>query len=107
MAAAVNILDLPFRGGLPWCLLECPGFFSVRVHRHSAKRHHARRLLNNREFLALRETHETNGSQAAFSDFEGTRSFWSAGTSARSGVGLLVKTGFLQLFPVQQWDEGP
>ena len=83
------------------------GFFAARAHSHLAKRRYVTRLLAKSDFVMLSETHGTKGSQVAFSDFAGTVSFWSAGTAARGGVGIIVKQESLDKFTVVEpcWHE--
>jgi exonuclease III len=79
----------------------------AKVAGHAAKRHAAQRLLLRRDFLILSETHVTEGSRMAYTDLPGTASWWSCGTAARAGVGIVVKKAFLQKFQTQEpvWTE--
>ena len=59
----------------------------------------------------LAETHGTDGTQQAYTPPAGTRAYWSAGTAARAGVGLLIRESFLERFQLHppSWevlDEG-
>ena len=74
----------------------------AKVAGHAAKRHAAQRLLLRRDFLILSETHVTEGSRLACTNLPGTASWWSCGTAARAGVGIVVKKTFLDKFGLQE-----
>ena len=65
--------------------------------------------MRKRDFLGITESHGTKGSLKALRNPDGTRSWWSAGTSSRAGVGIIVSKTFLQQFPLSNWedDDGP
>jgi hypothetical protein len=79
----------------------------AKVAGHAAKRHAVQRLLLRRDFVILSETHVTEGSRLAYTDLPGTSSWWSCGTAARAGVGIVVKKAFLEKFGLQapRWEE--
>ena len=74
---------------------------------HAEKRRWARRLLRRRDFIVLSEAHVTKGAKLAYTDLPGTSSFWSCGTAARAGVGVIVQKSFLAKFELRppEWLE--
>jgi exonuclease III len=84
--------------GAAW---NAQGYFMAKVAGHAAKRHYAQRLLLRRDFLVLSETHVTEGTKRAYTDLPGTVSWWSSGTAARAGVGIILKKTFLAKFSSQ------
>jgi hypothetical protein len=73
----------------------------ARSHGHAAKRLLVSRLLAKRDFLMITEAHATAGGSLAFKDLPGTVSWWSSGTAARAGVGIIVKNSFISKFGLQ------
>ena len=86
-------------------LWNAQGYFMARAAAQTRKRRQATLLTARRDFLLLSETHSTRGGELAYVDIRGTRSWWSAGTAARAGVGVIVKESFLERFnsAVPQW----
>ena len=81
--------------GMTW---NAQGFFCAAMASYSKKRQFVQRLLERTDFVVLTETHGTTGSQEQFEPIQGTEAFWAEGTSARGGVGIIVKTEFLAQF---------
>ncbi|CAK0890248.1 unnamed protein product, partial [Prorocentrum cordatum] len=66
--------------------------------RHRQKRAHCLNLLRSADFLALQETHSTLGAAAVAKFPNSIATWWSHGSQSIGGVGLLVKTAFLDKF---------
>ena len=81
--------------GVAW---NAQGYFMSRAAGHAAKRQHAQCLLRRRDFLIISEAHVTKGAKLAYTDLPGTSSWWSIGTAARAGVGIIAKNSFLERF---------
>ena len=94
----MRTLTGPYVGDYRGASWNAQGFFATRAGSHAAKRRFLAQLLTRADFVMLSETHGTAGSQAAFTDIPETRAFWSAGTAARGGVGIIIKLDFLRRF---------
>ena len=75
--------------------------------RHFSKDRYVRRLLRDHDFVILTETHSSAGESLAWHAPPDTTAWWSHGTNARAGVGLILRNSFLQRFhqPSCQWEE--
>ncbi len=74
----------------------------AKVAGHAAKRQYVQQLILRRDFVILSEAHVTEGTRLAYTDLPGTSSWWSSGTAARAGVGIIVKNTFLERFQAQE-----
>ena len=97
-APADRLLRGPFVGDYKGSTWNSQGFFATKAMQHWRKRRYLSQLIARSDFVLLSETHGTVGSQAAFTDLPGTKSFWSAGSAARAGVGIVVQESFLARF---------
>ena len=88
----------PYVGDYEGAAWNAQGFFMAGAAGHASKRWCAQRLLRQRDFLIITEAHVTEGARLGFTDLPGTTSWWSPGTAARAGVGIVVKHSFLHRF---------
>ena len=98
--------DGPCHGSLVGAAWNSQAFFAVDVRKHFAKAKYVMRLLRGRDFVLLSEAHVTEGDKAAWRPSPGFTAMWSTGTSARAGVGIILRDSFLRQFdPDPVWDE--
>ena len=97
----------PFTGDYEGATWNAQGFFMAKAWGHAAKRRVVHKLLAKRDFLLVTEAHATAGGKRAFTDLPGTVSWWSSGTAARAGVGIVMSKLFANRFRVQvpHWNE--
>ena len=88
----------PYIGDVRGATWNSQAMFARKRQRHDAKAAHVRRLLQDRDFLAITDTHGLEGGTAAWSCPADCRAWWSPGTTRRAGVGVVVKRSFLELF---------
>ena len=84
-------VEMQFTGefrGYPW---NSQALFARRAARQHAKRRHVSKLAQNHDFVAIQETHSTDGKTKAFQNLVRMSSFWSHGSTHQAGVGLLAK----------------
>lgn len=89
---------MPFRGELEGATWNAQGLFARRLHRHFAKDMHVRRLLKGRDFLAVSELHNLEGEGGVWRCPPEFTPWMAPGTTARAGVGLIVRNSFLDKF---------
>ena len=102
------IADMPYIGDFRGCTWNAQALFARRASRQCPKQRQVRKLLQNHDFLAVQETHSTEGGVLAFECPAGTAARWSHGTTQRAGIGLLLQDSFLSNFNVLQegdWEE--
>ena len=106
IAAPRNLIG-PFVGDFTASTWNAQGFFTAKALQHNRKRAFVRRLLAKSDLVLLTETHVTKGSKAVFEEIPGTKSWWSPGTAARGGVGVIASSAFLERFMLEEptWDE--
>ena len=92
----------PYVGDYSGVLWNAQGFFMSTAAGHMRKRWFVQRLLKQRDFCVLCEAHVTDGARRGFTDLPGTQSWWSEGTAARAGVGVIVTNAFLQKFTLAE-----
>ena len=78
--------------GVVW---NSQAFFHSKAHMHHRKKHYALRTVKKRDFIGVVDAHEAEGGGKVMRLPTGLRSWWSAGTKQRAGVGLLVQESFL------------
>ena len=89
----------PFAGPLWGCTWKSQAFFARNPWQHGARSSHALSLLSQHDFLALQETHSDEGRARIWTHPVDVTAFWShAENQHTAGVGLLVKSSFLQQF---------
>ena len=102
------IADMPYIGDFRGCTWNAQALFARRASRQCPKQRQVRKLLQNHDFLAVQETHSTEGGVLAFECPAGTAARWSHGTTQRAGIGLLLQDSFLSNFNVLQegdWED--
>ena len=79
----------------------------ARAAGYHAKKRMASSLLAKADFLMLAETHSTVAASTTYTEIPGTLSWWSAGTAQRAGVGIIVRSSFLNRFGSHppEWQE--
>ena len=75
------------------------------VSRQLDKQRHLERLIQKCDLVFLQETHSTTGALSTWTHPAGTRYFSSHGTAAWAGVGILIRTSFLDQFHPLPSDE--
>jgi hypothetical protein len=100
---------MPFTGDFQGFSWNAQALFAKKKHRHHPKVRHALRLAQQHDFRALQESHSTPGAAIAFQRQLPRRmkAFWSHGTARQAGIGLIIKSSFLDNFnPVrpQDWE---
>ena len=92
------LVDMPFTGSWDGGFWNAQAYWAKDPLRQEKKWHFVERLLKNRDFLALGETHGTTGQELASSKPAGCEGFWAHGPSDAIGAGMWVKTAFLSIF---------
>ena len=72
--------------------------FARAPQRHRRKKLHSLGLLSAADFVAVQEAHSTEGVAKTLRLPRGVRAWWSHGSAAVGGVGLLIKSSFLSKF---------
>lgn len=89
--------------GVTW---NAQGLFMAKASAQQCKRLAVQKLLRNRDFVMITETHSEPGGLLGYRPLQGTTAYWSSGTAARAGVGIVLTNAFLQKFDSQpHWDE--
>jgi exonuclease III len=99
---------MPFIGEFAGSSWNSQALFARRSYRHHPKLRQAWKLAAMHDFTGLQETHSTKGRIEALRLPPGTNAFWSHGTTHQAGIGLVVKTSFMDNFnPVapEDWNE--
>lgn len=91
-------VDMQYVGDHARASWNCQALFARRSRRHHPKLRHVQRLAVQHFFFALQETHSTRGAASVLRLERGLRAFWSHGTTALAGVGLISKDTFLDKF---------
>ncbi len=106
-----TIIDMAFRGSYRGSLWNAQGLFARKAAKHEAKWAKVMNLLRHRDFLIVTETHSTVGKALAEEDRlrrAGFQAFWSHGGHRRAGVGIIIRSTFLDRFQSYEprWLEG-
>ncbi|CAK0909089.1 unnamed protein product, partial [Prorocentrum cordatum] len=88
----------PFLGDAQGASWNSQALFARKRRRHGLKDSYVRRLLQNRDFVAIADSHGLEGKTAVWSCPPDCTSFFSPGTSTRAGAGLIIKKTFLDKF---------
>ena len=89
----------PFAGPLRGCTWNSQAFFARNPWQNGARSSHALSWLSQHDFLALQETHSDEGHARIWTHPVDVTACWShADNQHTAGVGLLVKSSFLQQF---------
>lgn len=94
----------PYSGDFNGAAWNSRGYFVSTVAGQARKRLQVTRILHTRDFVMLEEAHCTPGGILGHREIPGTRSWWSCGTAARAGVGIILKEAFLQQFSLAEPD---
>ena len=79
-------------------------FFSKKVRKWERRVALLRGWMDSHDFVALQETHSTHARALAFEgQIPAAECFWSHGTSADGGLGLIVSRAFLSKFSSVRW----
>ncbi len=76
-------------------LRESEAPFARDPARHFRKMAYAERILRGRDFIFVSETHNSEEGGLFARMPTGVRGYWSAGTSRRAGVGIMIRQSFL------------
>ena len=101
-AASASDIPGPYVGDYEGVAWNAQGFFRSRTAGYAAQRRFVQQLLSRRDFVMLSETHVTPGSRLGYKQIPGTQAWWSCGTAARAGVGIVVKQSFLDKFTLAE-----
>ena len=77
-------------------------FFRSQAAGYAAQRRFVQQLRGRRDFVMLSEAHVTPGIKLGYRRLPGTRAWWSCGTPARAGVGIVVRQSFLDKFTLAE-----
>ena len=100
-----NIIHIPFGGDFSGFAWNAQALFAQKASRQVRKRYRALELIKTHDFGCISETHGLLGRQDALWLPQGVEALWSHGSSRIGGVGLWIKTKFLEQFTEQSWVE--
>ena len=86
----------PYTGAYKGFCWNSQALFAAEVQNQSKKINYACKLLESHDFGTFSETHVTTGKEATTKFPAHLTSFWSAGTAAEAGVGIILTNSFLK-----------
>jgi hypothetical protein len=104
---AQQALDCPYDGAISGVTWNAQALFARSAIRHARKAAYTAKLIGNRDFITLSETHGSEGEASLWFGPANCQSWWSAGSASRAGVGIIVKKAFLMNFVAEltSWEE--
>ena len=96
---------MPFKGDYNGCSWNAQAYFAADPARQAAKQNHATTLLMEHDFCCISEAHSNEGKTTSYRKAMGHSAWWSHGSNAVGGVGILVRDSFLARFKEVQEED--
>ena len=88
----------PYTGNYKGATWNAQGLLATDLRRQHRKRRYLSHIMQQHDFVAVQETHGTDGHAAAMQLPDGCTPCWSHGSRQQGGVALLIKDSFLRHF---------
>ena len=91
-------MKAPFAGSYSGIFWNSQALFATDEETQDQKQKYTEKIITNKDFAGLAETHSTLGRTTTATLFPHFKPFWAHGTTQTAGIGLLVNKDFLEKF---------